>query len=781
MDGPQVDQLASALPGRLVKPGSRQRDVNPAGQPIDQRLGNARGARGRASEGAGERPDSIGGAASADGGEDRLFERFGGHGGSKGCWHRLGGHEARTNSINGLGEWPRGRFLTQGFQPLGQLAAAQEGSRFRRPAFAGNAGGREPDSESHCRGRVERGRAAMRQPGHGFGIGAQPLGTEAPNRVQEADRHASRGDIAGRRAILVERRDEGETFRGGIEGIPGRGLEPMAGGASGEMHHAHPGRFFVDLAAIGGHRFDDAEGNLRFVRELPGRALFVVRGRHGVVGVERSELPRDLVAGEASRWSAKGIADGHAEERPEKCVIGCVVHRAISAHPWGRGMSGLTVGPKRHRLHCRLIQLLAPNRSTFLVSTDHSERGPAAERLGFSSRAVHTGERGPRPDFTPTVTPIYPATAFVYDDTDTLDAVFGNERPGYVYSRYANPTTTALEAAVATLEGTEDAVAFASGMGAVYAAMLLDARAGDRIVAAPDVYGASYAILSRMMPTLGIETIFVDFRDLDAVQATLKAARPALVYAETISNPLMRVADLPAIVGLAHQAGARMAVDNTFASPWLVNPSTFGADSVVHSTTKYLGGHGDVTGGIIATTAERAAELREINKLIGAVSSPFDSWLTLRGIKTLPLRMRQQSDNARRVAAWLAADARVAQVNYPGQMDLGEAEAMFVRPERGGMISFEIAGAGRDEVFRFLEALRMVVPATTLGDVYSLVLYPAISSHRAVPPEERARIGIGDALIRLSVGIEDVDDIIRDLDTGLTAATSDPSNEVKPE
>ena len=406
-----------------------------------------------------------------------------------------------------------------------------------------------------------------------------------------------------------------------------------------------------------------------------------------------------------------------------------------------------------------------------MTPSTSSTESPEADRLGFASRAVHTGERGPRPDFTPTATPIYPATAFVYDDTDTLDAVFGNERQGYVYTRYANPTTTALEAAIAALEGTADAVAFASGMGAVYAAMLLDVRAGQRIVAAPDVYGATYAILNRLLPTLGIETAFVDLRDLGALESALKQAPTALVYAETISNPLLRVADLWAVTELAHRHGAKVAVDNTFASPWLVTPAAFGVDSVIHSTTKYLGGHGDVTGGAIATSAERAAELREINKLVGGVAGPFESWLTLRGIKTLPLRMKQQSDSAGTIAAWLAGDARVARVNYPGLEDLGGAEAIFNRPERGGMISFEIAEAGRDEVFRFLEALRLVVPATTLGDVYSLVLYPTISSHRAVPAEERAKIGISDGLVRLSVGIEDVEDIVADLERGLAAAS----------
>jgi cystathionine beta-lyase/cystathionine gamma-synthase len=395
---------------------------------------------------------------------------------------------------------------------------------------------------------------------------------------------------------------------------------------------------------------------------------------------------------------------------------------------------------------------------------------PEVTELGFASRAVHAGERGPRPDFTPTATPIYPATAFVYDDTDTLDAVFGNERQGYVYTRYANPTTSALESAIASLEGTEDAVAFASGMGAVYAAMLVDVRAGQRIVAAPDVYGATYAILNRLLPSLGIETIFADLLDLNALEQALSSSRPALVYAETISNPLLRVADLRAVAELAHRHDAKVAVDNTFATPWLVNPAALGVDSVIHSTTKYLGGHGDVTGGVIATTAERAAALREINKLIGSVAGPFESWLTLRGLKTLPLRMKQQSDNAGAVATWLAKDPRVSRVNYPGLQDLGGADSMFNRNERGGMISFEVRDAGRDDVFRFFEALKLIVPATTLGDVYSLVLYPTISSHRAVPAEERAKIGISDGLVRLSVGIEDVEDIIADLDRALAAA-----------
>lgn len=393
---------------------------------------------------------------------------------------------------------------------------------------------------------------------------------------------------------------------------------------------------------------------------------------------------------------------------------------------------------------------------------------PAAR--GFASRAVHAGERPPHPDFTPTVTPIYPASAFVYEESETLDAVFGNERQGYVYSRYGNPTTHALEVAVASLEDTEAAVAYASGMAAVHAAILSEVQAGDRIVAARDVYGATYAILTNVFATLNVRTTFVDMLDLNVLEATLADVKPRVVALETISNPLLRVADLSAVVALAHRYGATVIVDNTFATPFLVNPARFGADMVVHSSTKYLGGHGDVTSGVIATTEERAHQLRELNKLAGAVLGPFDAWLTLRGIKTLPLRMRHQCQSAMQVAGFLQNHPLVSRVYYPGLDDLQGATRNFNGDLRGGMVAFDIADADQSQVFGFLDGLRLCLPATTLGDVYSLVLYPAMSSHRALTPEQRAQIGIGDGLVRLSVGIEDIDDITADLDQALHAS-----------
>ncbi|MGH2561412.1 MAG: trans-sulfuration enzyme family protein [Thermomicrobiales bacterium] len=397
---------------------------------------------------------------------------------------------------------------------------------------------------------------------------------------------------------------------------------------------------------------------------------------------------------------------------------------------------------------------------------------PGEQARGFATRAVHAGERPPRPDFMPTTTPIYPSTAYYYDDTATLDAVFGNEREGYVYTRYGNPTTHAMELAVAALEGTEDAVAFASGMAAIHAAILNEVQAGSRVVAARDVYGATYAVLTNLFATLGVKATFVDILDLDALARTVDEVKPRAIVFETISNPLMRVADLAGIVEIARRVKARTICDNTFASPLLVNPSRLGVDTVVHSSTKYLAGHGDVTSGVIATTAERAFELRELNKLTGAILGPFESWLTLRGMKTLPLRVRQQSENAQKIATWLAQEGRIERVNYPGLVEMGSVADQFNCTLRGGMVSFDIAGAGKDGVFRFMEALQLCMPATTLGDVYSLVLSPPISSHRSLTPDQRAAIGIGDGLVRLSVGIEDAADIVADLDQALAAAVS---------
>ena len=392
----------------------------------------------------------------------------------------------------------------------------------------------------------------------------------------------------------------------------------------------------------------------------------------------------------------------------------------------------------------------------------------------FTTRAVHAGERVPQGDYTPVATPIHPSVGYLYDSMDDLDAVFATTREGYVYPRYGSPTVTAFEAAVANLEGGEAAFAFASGMAAIHVALLAaGVRAGTSVVAALDLYGATYTLLNRLLAELGVTARLVDVTDLAAVEAALAETRPATLLAETISNPLLKVADVPALSELAHRHGAQFLIDNTFASPYLFNPLAHGADYVIHSATKYIGGHGDVMAGVVVTSAENRRKLYELNKLVGSVLGPFEAWLALRGCKTLPLRVRQQCANAARVAGWLAARPQVARVNYPGLPVHPQHElARRLLGERGfgGVLSFEIAGADKACAFRFMEALELCLPATTLGDIYTLVLHPATSSHRSLSPEERAQVGISDGLVRLSAGIEDAGDIIADLDQALARA-----------
>ncbi len=383
------------------------------------------------------------------------------------------------------------------------------------------------------------------------------------------------------------------------------------------------------------------------------------------------------------------------------------------------------------------------------------------------TRAVHAGERGPRPDFRPVSTPIYHSVGFLYEDLNDLDRVFGNERDGYVYARYGTPTNSALEDALANLEEGEAALTFGSGMAAVHAALLAaGVRAGSSLICAYDVYGATYAMCSRLFPEMGVNVRFVDFTRFAELERTVRDLRPAALICETISNPLIKVADVPAIAHLAHEVGAKLVLDNTFATPILFPCLKHGVDYAVHSTTKYIAGHGDVLGGAIITSRQNRAVLHEILKTTGGNLGPMDAWLTLRGLKTLPLRMRQHCENAMRVAAWLEKHAKITRVNYPGlaghpQHEL--AKRLFPSGYFGAMISFELRDAGREEIFRFMKGLELILPATTLGDVYSLTLYPAMSSHRALSAEERKTVGIGESLVRLSVGIEEGSEIIADL------------------
>ncbi|MBE7553316.1 MAG: PLP-dependent transferase [Anaerolineales bacterium] len=389
----------------------------------------------------------------------------------------------------------------------------------------------------------------------------------------------------------------------------------------------------------------------------------------------------------------------------------------------------------------------------------------------FATRAVHAGERVPQGNYIPVATPIHPTVGFVYESMDDLDAIFATTQEGYVYPRYGSPTVAAFETAIADLEGGEAAYAFASGMAAMHSALLAaGVRAGTAVVAALDVYGATYTLLNRLFAELGAAVRLVDVADLAAVEAALAEAQPVALVAETISNPLLKVADAPALAELAHRYGAQLLLDNTFATPYLFTPLAHGADFVIHSATKYIGGHGDVMAGVVVTSAANRRKLYDLTLIVGGTLGPFEAWLALRGLKTLPLRMQKQVSNAAHIAAWLAEQPQIARVNHPSlpahpQHQL--ARRLFGERGFGGVLSFEIAGAGKNAVFRFMERLKLCLPATTLGDIYTLVLHPATSSHRSLSPEARAQIGISEGLIRLSAGIEEVEDIIADLEQAL--------------
>jgi cystathionine beta-lyase/cystathionine gamma-synthase len=290
------------------------------------------------------------------------------------------------------------------------------------------------------------------------------------------------------------------------------------------------------------------------------------------------------------------------------------------------------------------------------------------------------------------------------------------------------------------------------------------------VVAADALYGATISLLMKVLEPAGVGVRFVDVCDLGALRAAVEEARPGCILVETISNPLLRVPEIDKIAEIARQAGAALVVDSTFGTPLLVRPLELGANFTVHSVTKYLAGHGDVLGGVVVSDQEHFEALRALSRIVGPVLGPFESYLTMRGIKTFPLRMERHCANACRVAAWLGANPKVERVYFPGDPAHPDAAAirrLFPPNLYGGMVSFEITGAGREEIFRFMDALKLVVPATSLGDVHSMMLYPVMSSHREISPKHRQRMGIRDNLVRLSVGIEAVEDIIGDLEQAL--------------
>ena len=371
----------------------------------------------------------------------------------------------------------------------------------------------------------------------------------------------------------------------------------------------------------------------------------------------------------------------------------------------------------------------------------------------------------------PVTTPINTAVSFFYENMEQLDRVFGREEPGFSYSRYDNPSNQALEELCASLESGHGALACSSGMAAIHVALLTaltDRR--KSVVAANALYGATVNLLMNVLEPLGVEVRFVDICDLAEVEKAIQEAKPGCVLMETISNPLLRVGQIDKIAALTKSAGAALLVDNTFATPLLARPMEMGANLVVHSLTKFLAGHGDVMGGVVISDEAHYETLRTLSRTFGPVLGPFESYLAMRGIKTFAVRVERQCTNACRVASWLAARPEIARVHFPADPTHPDAAAIRrILPDGlyGAIVTFELKGAGRDDVFRFMNSLQLVVPATSLGDVHSMMLYPAMSSHRELSPKHRERMGIGDGMVRLSVGIEAVEDIIADLEQAL--------------
>jgi cystathionine gamma-synthase/methionine-gamma-lyase len=389
-------------------------------------------------------------------------------------------------------------------------------------------------------------------------------------------------------------------------------------------------------------------------------------------------------------------------------------------------------------------------------------------QMNMHTKAVHAGDRKKLPAAVPSTTPIYTATSFSYAEMADLDKVFGEELDGYCYSRYDTPTARALEEQLTALEEGAGALATSSGMSALQVALqvaLTDRRRS--IVAASAIYGATTNMLTKMLEPMGIDVTFVDICDEAAVAAAIEENKPGCVLMESISNPLLRVGPMDRIAAMAKAAGAAMVVDSTFATPLLMQPLKLGANLVVHSLTKYLAGHGDVLGGVVISDEANLAMLRTLGKISGPGLGPFECYLTMRGVKTFPLRMERQCANACKVAQWLAAQAGVERVYYPGDGRHPDKETigrLLAGKGHGAMVSFDLKDATQAAVFRFMDRLKLIVRATTLGDVHTLALYPAMSSHRDLAPKQRQRLGIGDGLIRLSVGIEAPEDIIADLE-----------------
>jgi cystathionine beta-lyase/cystathionine gamma-synthase len=376
--------------------------------------------------------------------------------------------------------------------------------------------------------------------------------------------------------------------------------------------------------------------------------------------------------------------------------------------------------------------------------------------MGFATDAIHVGQE-PDSATGAIIVPIYQTSTYVQEEL--------GKNKGYEYARTSNPTRCALERNLACLEGGRYAYAFASGMAATNALLSLF-KSGEHVVAGHNLYGGTFRLFERVLKNFGLSFSYADTTCLEEVQ---NATRPdtRLVFIETPTNPIMEITDIAAVAAAVHRRGALLAVDNTFMSPYFQRPLEVGADVVIHSTTKYLNGHSDGVGGaVVLNDAGLAERLKFLQNAAGAILGPFDSWLVLRGVKTLALRMRKHDENGQTVAQYLARHPKVKKVNYPGLASHPQHElARRQMKGFGGMLSFETGSL--DNAKMVLKSVRLCSLAESLGGVETLISHPATMTHASVPPEDRQRLGITDGLVRISVGIEDVEDLIADLDQAL--------------
>ncbi len=367
----------------------------------------------------------------------------------------------------------------------------------------------------------------------------------------------------------------------------------------------------------------------------------------------------------------------------------------------------------------------------------------------------------------PLTAPIYQSSVFEIESLEQVDDIYEGRQDGFIYSRDANPNVSILERVVADLEDADDAVAFSSGMAAVGVTLLALVESGDTVLAANALYGGTNLLLRQHLTRLGVKTEFVDACDLDAVERSLES-EPKIILIESITNPLLSLPDIPAISGMAHKRGTVLVVDNTLATPVLLRPLEMGADIVVHSATKSLGGHSDVTGGVAATRADIAMQIRQSNRVWGSAPDPFATWLIARGIRTLPLRVERACDNAMRVAAFLSDHPKIGAVYYPGLPGHTQHElAKATMPVGfGGMVSYDLHGGGV-AASEFVRSLNMIKFAPSLGEARTTISHPAKTSHRSLSEDERTTSGISNGLIRMSCGLESPQDIIADLEQAL--------------